>query len=222
MELINNSYLICSICLNFSEKAVESSCCGNVFCYNCIILQNKCPLCRYTNITFNPNMTIRRIINDIPIICKNKECNFKTTIGNINNHYKECKYNLYKCSICNFEDNKNIFFEHILSSHRKEILNKFISNNNEKIWKLRYKQFNEWHEFFININILENNVISGFGEDDIGKFKIDGYKLLDKIIFNKIYNEHIVFYDINLLEKKGTWNISGYDKDETEIINLDI
>lgn len=224
---INNSYLICPICLNISENAVESNCCGNIFCHKCIIQQNKCPLCRHTDFKYSPNITIRKIINDILIECKNDKCNFKTTIKNMKEHYKECKYNIYKCNICNFEDSRKKLLDHIILSHKEEILNNFTLNNEEiilmeyKKLKLKYKQLNEWHEFLININILENNNISGFGEDDIGKFKIDGCKLLNKIIFNKIYNTHIVFYNINLLEKKGTWEIYNDNKDEVEIVEFD-
>lgn len=109
---INDDYLKCPICLEISDDAVETVCCGNIFCSNCIKLESKCPLCRDSNFRFTPNISLRRIIDNIQVECKNDNCSFKTTFKNMKEHYKECDYN-----VCKF------------LSHKNEILNNFVSNN---------------------------------------------------------------------------------------------
>lgn len=63
--------LQCPVCLEVAREAVESHCCGHVFCYECVELirnkDNKCSLCNAAPFKTNEAKSIRRIISNIKV-----------------------------------------------------------------------------------------------------------------------------------------------------------
>lgn len=104
---------------------------------------------------------------------------------------------------------------------RDAIIGEILKNMNLKPMHLmlKYEQFNEWHEFLININISsENNIVTGYGRDIVGSFIIEGYLLKNRLVFDKSYNTHNVFYNINILNKIGTWEINEINRGRVIVI----
>ena len=83
----------------------------------CLKTKN-CPSCRKNNFTIKPSILARRMIGAMPMDCPNL-CGEMSTIGNINDHLKNCKNRKFICSSeeCKFEGVKEDFFQHIKENH---------------------------------------------------------------------------------------------------------
>ena len=63
---------LCPICLDIYEEAVETPCCHNLFCEECIKKTPTCPLCNLRiNGQLKPNIPIRRLVNELSVSCIN-------------------------------------------------------------------------------------------------------------------------------------------------------
>ena len=118
---IDESYLNCGICLDFASNAVETVCCHQLFCQDCLADISSCPICR-KSLKIVASHAIRRIIGKI-----SKPCNFcKEMIENSNweSHLQVCEErNNFNCifSNCSFKGYKKDVLEHITSTHEDEI-----------------------------------------------------------------------------------------------------
>mmetsp|Transcript_24174 Transcript_24174/g.37168 ORF Transcript_24174/g.37168 Transcript_24174/m.37168 type:complete len:311 (+) Transcript_24174:3485-4417(+) len=102
----------CPICLDIYRNAVETPCCHNLFCEECIKQTPSCPLCkRRIEGQLHPNIPIRRLVNDLSVTCSNEGCSKVVKIGDIDRHLEACKYTLVDCpnsSECGLIPRKNL------------------------------------------------------------------------------------------------------------------
>ena len=97
------SHLECEICLDVLNDPVQTSCCGQSYCTNCIDqLQNKvCPHCRAA-LEFFPDKKSVRLINDLEIKCPffiGKRCLWKGCASELKNHLKSCDIKPITCPL---------------------------------------------------------------------------------------------------------------------------
>jgi hypothetical protein len=116
-------HLSCPICLDVINDAVETQCCHQIGCQECMKYKS-CPLCRADNCTTVPSYPIRRIILSIPIKCQN--CDYNTTRGELPNHTVKCPNRKLKCVICFQEFPKSEFLPHAVEIHPEELM-KFLT-----------------------------------------------------------------------------------------------
>ena len=57
----------------------------------------------------------------------------------------------YKCSICGYENNENLFWNHLIENHRKEIIQNFNQNKNKENVK----------DISKSLNLASKNKING-------------------------------------------------------------
>jgi TNF receptor-associated factor 4 len=91
---------LCPICLDIFEDAVETPCCHNLFCEQCIKRTPSCPLC---NLRINhldglkPNIPIRRLVLELSVPCQNDNCDEIIRKGEIEKHNKICNFTPLPC-----------------------------------------------------------------------------------------------------------------------------
>ena len=91
---------LCPICLDIFEDAVETPCCHNLFCEQCIKRTPTCPLC---NLRINhleglkPNIPIRRLVMELSVPCPNDSCDDIIRKGEMEKHTKVCPFTLLPC-----------------------------------------------------------------------------------------------------------------------------
>jgi len=83
----------CIIHLSVAENPHETLCCHKLICGECLNLIKKkefkkCPYCNEKLHVSKAGVFIKRIIDRYPKICK--ECSYKTTIGDYENHIEKC------------------------------------------------------------------------------------------------------------------------------------
>lgn len=134
----------CPICYKLAENAVESRCCGFIFCQKCINLldKNECPCCREPKAEFVSSLSMRKLIKNFPVNCK-YNCGFEDSYENIDKHYYMCKYRDYYCDVnkCLFVGKKDDFMQHILLDHNKMMVN--ICENFSKIFNPKFQKMLE-------------------------------------------------------------------------------
>lgn len=83
----------CQVCTKLVEMPVECAPCGNFFCKQHLSepALTKCPFCRSAPLDVKPLRAVRRIIDDLPIICK--FCKKRYTRGAIEVHTNHCPHN---------------------------------------------------------------------------------------------------------------------------------
>ncbi len=120
-------FLTCPICIDIATEAVESNCCGVIYCLKCArdILSESCPNCRGSPFKWRETLIARRMINSLPRLCPH--CEEKTTFGELKNHNLKCPKAVRKCSIknCDFSGMNDEFLAHVSSNHHKEFLERF-------------------------------------------------------------------------------------------------
>ncbi len=89
--------LNCGICFELCENAVETPCCGHLFCEGCVKNVRKCPMCR-TDCKFRPSMVLRRLISNMPTHCP--YCHDVFTVGSLATHESSCSQRPHSCSLC--------------------------------------------------------------------------------------------------------------------------
>lgn len=110
--------LTCSICLEYAEEAVETSCCHHIFCKECIIkVKNEsCPQCRKNFKIFVAHLA-RRMIGELETSCPNKSCDVKTSRSELVYHLPKCQFRILTCSLCLFSGLKEDLGTHLVREH---------------------------------------------------------------------------------------------------------
>ena len=119
---INND-LQCGICLDVATKAVETSCCHQLFCEPCLAPKEvkNCPMCRKQLRTW-PNLVIRRIIGKLKQPCI--FCHVPIERSNLEAHQETCPERLlHTCIVenCTFSANKKNILLHMTENHATEL-----------------------------------------------------------------------------------------------------
>jgi hypothetical protein len=87
---VDKDIFLCNICLNICENAVQTTCCHNLFCKQCILesfkYSKKCPMCR-EELNYVPCIIIRKLIGSIEEDCP--LCGFKEKKINMAIHINE-------------------------------------------------------------------------------------------------------------------------------------
>jgi hypothetical protein len=126
--------LMCSICLNLCEVPVETNCCHNLLCKQCVISQTNCPLCR-KKLKYTESILAKRLIDSIPTKCE--YCNYETTRGEMNTHKSKCELMKFECPVCKVKFAKNKLILHLnemhsnlVSKHFEQIIDVFKETSN--------------------------------------------------------------------------------------------
>ena len=138
--IVDEEKFTCPIHYGIIDDPCECITCKNNFCHKCInnVLkkQNKCPLCVASPFLYRENISLKRILQDIKFICQNCGKSFKTE-DEYNSHIEICIIEKYVCIICENEFNENNFYEHIIKSHKSDIIS--LMNQNSMINKISNK-----------------------------------------------------------------------------------
>ncbi|XP_065055098.1 uncharacterized protein LOC135683691 [Rhopilema esculentum] len=117
--------LVCPICLEIAEKAVETSCCHNVYCEKCLsmVINGPCPQCR-NEFQILASHVCRRMIGNLPAVCSFIGCTAKLTRSELNDHEQRCEHRLYKCPApkCLFEGLKENYLLHLIQEHKEDVV----------------------------------------------------------------------------------------------------
>jgi hypothetical protein len=87
--------LVCPVCHEIPSDPVQTSCCGHLFCKQCL-KDPTCPLCRqrYTSV---PDQFNTRKIKGLKVGCSNEGCDWKGELGQVVGHFEICKYETIPC-----------------------------------------------------------------------------------------------------------------------------
>ncbi|CAG9316370.1 unnamed protein product [Blepharisma stoltei] len=88
---------MCPVCLELLEDPVETPCCHNLFCEKCVINIRKCPLCSQNLGQCQPNIPIRRLMEDLAVKCRHARCEVIIRKADLINHEKTCEMALVPC-----------------------------------------------------------------------------------------------------------------------------
>jgi hypothetical protein len=115
--------LICVVCLDTLNEAVESNCCKTLCCRNCSAKLASCPVCRGHEVQWNVNPAIRRLVGKIPVKCDTKSCASWSTRAEIIQHKENCEYVELKCKNkdCTFAAIRRDFKVHVDTCQYKEV-----------------------------------------------------------------------------------------------------
>ena len=117
----------CCICNERFEDPIECIKCHNNFCKKHFDeYKNECPICRVSPFQSIENYWLKRTIANLDSICK--------------------------CSICEYEGDRDLFWNHLLDNHKNEIIQHFNKNH-----QLNQSQNNKMGNPNLN-NLNENNV----------------------------------------------------------------
>jgi len=122
----------CSICLSTCNNAVESVCCGNLYCQECTGTIYQCPTCRREPFQAVPNRVLRKAIGKLEVACS--KCQQMVQRGNVTDHELICPMSVYSCSRdgCSFEGVEDEFWQHLHTAHKRHVLNMY-TNNDRKL-----------------------------------------------------------------------------------------
>ena len=139
-------HLECEICLEILNDPVQTTCCGQGYCKNCIaqVKSKICPHCR-AKVEIFPDKKSIRLINDLEILCPyhiENKCRWKGSASELNNHLTNCDIKPITCPLgCNkqFEKkNKDIHVTHLCSLRKipcsycqKQVMHKDMSEHHE-------------------------------------------------------------------------------------------
>ena len=134
-EKIIEDSAFCPICFKIAEDAMESECCGQIFCNRCInkVESNVCPMCRRVNLKVHISLSMRKLIKNLPVKCIHG-CGFTDNTENIKKHYFVCKNRDFTCKInkCGSVLKKSEFLCHVIDCHEEIVI--AISENYDKIF----------------------------------------------------------------------------------------
>lgn len=99
--------LICSICYDIYMDPVSLKKCKHIYCKRCIEKTKKkgylsCPLCRERNIEYDKSDDLNKLINNIKVFCKNKNCKYILKYEDNKKHTKICYYEHINCIYCKY------------------------------------------------------------------------------------------------------------------------
>ena len=89
----------CPICLDLVNQPVSTSCCGQLFCDNCIQDQPTCPTCR-EEFTTTPEAGSTRLMKAFKVKCPNTQqgCEWQGVLGDAEEHLeKNCQHKKVDC-----------------------------------------------------------------------------------------------------------------------------
>jgi hypothetical protein len=169
----NIDEFICTVCTDVVKNPVYFTC-SHMLCLECYLqLQNKsCPSCS-TNIAeySSPPFIIKNLYNKLTLRCNNfkKGCEFTDSLSDIENHERDCQYNLFTCPDCeeqfiilNRTEHENTCEKREIFLVRKmnEDLNRAIIKSNEDR-DLAIRQRDEGADFrlIINSNRMNNKYL---------------------------------------------------------------
>lgn len=89
--------LNCGICYELCINAVESPCCGHLFCERCVKNVMKCPMCR-EHCKFRSSTVLRRLISNMKQACQ--FCQHVCTVAELRDHETTCVQRVHFCSMC--------------------------------------------------------------------------------------------------------------------------
>ena len=120
------SHLECEICLDVLSNPVQTSCCGQSYCKDCIskIIKKVCPHCR-ENLEVFPDKKSIRFMNELEVKCPyhiENKCRWKGSSSELNNHLRICNYKPVLCSLgcgAKFEKRNEILHSKRLCNLRK-------------------------------------------------------------------------------------------------------
>lgn len=176
----------CPICLKLSEEAMESECCGFLFCNKCIdrLEKSECPMCRKLNFKLHPSMIMRKLIKNLPVKCS-FGCGYTDTNDNIKKHYFICKFRDFTCNVhnCSKIFKRDEFLIHLMNNHSEVLIN--VSENFDKIFSYKIQKKIKESDFKIHIK-EKNEVIIYNGNSN---------KLKELTIMRPSYFDEIIEYD---------------------------
>jgi hypothetical protein len=148
------SWLICQKCKMIIDNPYEISCCGTLFCFQCIIYSREASTCSkcFRKSDFRENSFVKRILNQMEIPCAFK-CGGKFRSGEIKSHMLTCELREYLCNFCEkdikrFQGKKKEFLLHMIESHETELL-----NYNDDFFKINKPGFNKPQIFKLPSNL---------------------------------------------------------------------
>ncbi len=118
--------ILCPICMDPPENAVECVECHNFFCEKCVKQQNSCPLCKAQPLKIQINVALRRLVERMRVPCE--FCNTPNPKGEVQTHKKNCPKRPRTCSIgnCQFSSNNEAqAISHFTASHKDFIWDHF-------------------------------------------------------------------------------------------------
>lgn len=139
--------ICCPVCFFIMKEPITTSC-GHSFCKGCIAAAERCPLCNEVqkNISLlKKSIIIQNIIDKQQILCPSHSeiphsgCVEKITIGNIDEHAKDCHFVGLKCR-CNKVIPKNKFLNFDTPCDCKGVQCEYCSKSFEA-------RVLEWHKF---------------------------------------------------------------------------
>jgi len=97
--MISDDNLICPICQEYFNNPVETECCGNGYCKNCLVqslnvTRGTCPSCR-RNLTIEKcreSKMVKRMVDSLPSVCTHFGCNASVARGDLDYHKKNCRF----------------------------------------------------------------------------------------------------------------------------------
>lgn len=113
----------CPICLEVCEEAVETPCCHNLFCRGCLLsdehIINRCPICKceLNSHRVNPNVPIRRMIDDLPFTCRFDGCGANLRRRDRQRHESVCGFHPV---FCRLSDKCSMLLRWRLEKHETE------------------------------------------------------------------------------------------------------
>lgn len=98
--------LNCPVCLSLVMVPVLTSCCGRLFCKDCLqpvgARSKPCPFCNEPNLVFIVNKRASRQINLLRVRCKNRRagCEWNGQLGQLEDHLATCIHEKVSCTQC--------------------------------------------------------------------------------------------------------------------------
>lgn len=115
-------HLKCTVCLGFAMRAVESSCCHQLFCHE-HVQPNQCPCCRKEGVVYAPAHLARRLMGAMPALCPDGCSVTGLMISKLGEHAKECPAVQLACPAptCTWRDARSGFAAHLAEAHAKTL-----------------------------------------------------------------------------------------------------
>lgn len=181
-KLVEESAL-CPICLKLAEDAIETECCGSIFCQKCIdrIEKDSCPCCRYVGLRIHPSLAIRKLIKNFPAKCS-YNCGFIGTIENIKKHYFDCSLRDFTCNIhkCGCIYKKSDYLQHLINYHSEVLIN--VGENFDKIFNSKIQKKIKESDFKNTIKDKNEIIIYNGNSNKLNNLTIMRPSYFDEII----------------------------------------
>ena len=113
--------LKCGICAKLCTDAMESPCCGHLFCAHCIETLRDCPLCR-AKCQFRPSYSLRRLIKTMDAYCQ--YCDAKFIVATVRDHERYCSKRTQPCGFClgSMQYTSAALLPHLVAEHPERLV----------------------------------------------------------------------------------------------------